>query len=290
MVFRLIFGLVLSAAIGALAYRRGSLSRSGIAGAILTGTAIFGFAGWTAGLLLIAFFVSSSLLSHFKQTDRTKARAAEAFEKGGRRDIWQALANGGAAALAALAFALLGSGQSILAYAGLLGALATVNADTWATELGVLSRRKPRLITSFKTVEPGTSGGLSMLGLAAAAVGSLFIWGVFFVIGALLQLDGPALLGGPGGLAGLALRLLPGAVVGGVLGSLADSLLGATVQAIYWSEARQKETEKTFERDGTPNRPLRGWAWMNNDWVNFLSSLVGALLSTLLMTVFIPIR
>jgi uncharacterized membrane protein len=66
------------------------------------------------------------------------------------------------------------------------------------------------------------------------------------------------------------------AAVSGLTGSLFDSLLGATVQAIYYAPNRDKETEKRVEPDGTPNRHLRGWRWMNNDWVNFLSSLVGA--------------
>ena len=76
--------------------------------------------------------------------------------------------------------------------------------------------------------------------------------------------------------------LLLSGSIGGLLGSLFDSFLGATVQAIYYSDARQKETEKAVERDGTPNRHLRGWKWMNNDWVNFISSLFGAFVSALL--------
>src|SRR5437763_13989294 len=86
-------GLVLSAAIALLAYRRGSLSRGGVAGAILTGTLHFGFGGLTWGLTLIAFFVSGTLLSKYKE--REKEPVAQRFAKGGRRDFGQALANGG---------------------------------------------------------------------------------------------------------------------------------------------------------------------------------------------------
>ncbi len=68
---RLVIGLLLSAAIGLLAYRRNSLAPSGVAGAILVGTLIFGFGGWTWGLVLISFFVSSSLLSHYRQEDKS---------------------------------------------------------------------------------------------------------------------------------------------------------------------------------------------------------------------------
>src|SRR5262245_30796985 len=94
---RLLLGLVLSAAIGALGYRRGSLSRSGVLGAVLVGTTIFGLGGWAWGTLLVVFFVSSSALSHYKE--RRKAALAEKFSKGSQRDLAQALANGGAGAL-----------------------------------------------------------------------------------------------------------------------------------------------------------------------------------------------
>ena len=97
---QMVMGLVLSGAIGFAAYRRRSLSRSGIIGALVVGTAIFGCGGWVWGMLLITFFVSSSLLSHYKEA--TKEGLAVKFAKGHRRDLGQVAANGGTGALIAV--------------------------------------------------------------------------------------------------------------------------------------------------------------------------------------------
>jgi len=280
---RLASGLIISALIGWLAYNRRSLSGSGVLGAIITGTLIFGFGGLTAGLLLIAFFVSSSLLSHYKANSARKRLAAEQFDKGGQRDLGQALANGGAAAgLAVLSW--LAQDQPALAgalYAAMVGALATVNADTWATELGVLSATNPRLITRLsQRVVPGTSGGVTLLGSCAALGGAAFIALCYVMFIALEQA-----LAGSGQTLNVAWAIPIGAVAAGLAGALFDSFLGATVQAIYYSDQRGKETEKAFERDGTPNRLIRGWAWLNNDWVNFLASLFGAAASAFIFSI-----
>jgi uncharacterized protein (TIGR00297 family) len=269
---RLALGLLLSALIGIVARRRGSLARSGVWGAVITGTLIFGFGGWGAGLLLIAFFVSSSLLSHFKQRDARKQRAAEAFDKGGQRDLWQALANGGAATLLAVlgGLAMLSGNASLASalFAGMAGALAAANADTWATELGVLSKTPPRLITNLReSVAPGTSGGITGAGTRAALAGASFI-AVLHAIFVALGMNAVA--------APASIMLLIAVIVGGVAGALFDSLLGATVQAMYYSEQRNKETEKPREKDGALNTPIRGWRWLSNDWVNFIATLFGA--------------
>jgi uncharacterized protein (TIGR00297 family) len=277
---RLVIGLLLSAAIGLLAYRRNSLAPSGVAGAVLVGTLIFGFGGWTWGLVLISFFVSSSLLSHYRQDD--KIALAEKFAKGERRDLGQVLANGGVGALLALAVYFLidlqgqaRAGNPLYIYLTLafFGAMASVNSDTWATELGVLARETPRLITTGRPVAPGTSGGVTRYGTLAALTGAAFIGVAAFV---LIQL---ASLATSGALLLADLPIVVIAAAAGLVGSLFDSLLGATVQRIYWCDHCEKETERQVHSCGVHTRPLRGWGWMNNDMVNFVSSLVGGLLA-----------
>ena len=257
---RILAGLVFSTLIGGLAYWRGSLSGSGWLGAILTGTLTFGFGGWTWGLTLIAFFVTSSALSHFRQAQKQRL-AGDKFEKSGRRDLFQTLANGGVGAALALIYGLTGEPFALLAC--FCGVIATVTADTWATELGVLSPAPPRLVTNWRVVAPGTSGGVSAYGLAASVGGALLI-GVAAVAFALAERG-----------AWLPV-LIPAAALAGLAGSLADSLLGATVQAIYLDPS-SGETERALDRAGRPHPVARGWRWMNNDMVNLLSSLVGGL-------------
>ena len=160
--FRLVSGLTFSTAIGVMGYKRGALSGSGVAGAIITGTLIFGLGGWEWGALLIAFFISSSVLSFYRARD--KENLAEKFAKGHRRDLGQALANGGLAALLAVlsvVFPFGGRENGVMWFVACAGAMAAVNADTWATELGVLSSRPPRLITTGRRVEVGASVGAS---------------------------------------------------------------------------------------------------------------------------------
>lgn len=255
--FQLLLGFLLSTLIAFLAWRAKTLSDSGAAAAAFSGGLIFGFGGLAWAALLLIFFTSSSLLSRLF-VDR-KAPLSEKFSKGSRRDWGQVMANGGLGALLALAHALLPDQAWI--WPAFIGALAAVNADTWATELGVLSRSSPRLITTGKTVERGTSGGVTGLGYLAVAGGALLV-GLAAALFSPLQ---------------AAPSLLTAALAGGLAGSSFDSFLGATRQAIYWCPACRKETER-YPRHacGTPTTRLRGWSWLNNDLVNFACSVMGA--------------
>ena len=267
--FELLGGFVLSFLIGVIGYRRGALSGSGVLGALSTGTLMFGLGGWEWGILLIAFFISSSALSFYRARD--KRGLAEKFAKGHRRDLGQALANGGLTALLAVLSRFCPSPpgeREAVWFIACAGAMAAVNADTWATELGVLSLRPPRLITTGRRVEVGASGGVTWLGVGASLVGALLI-GLIGGLEALVLRQGWAVAG----------TLLLAATAGGLAGSSFDSLLGATVQAIYWCDACGKETERKIHRCGTTTRLLRGWRWLGNDLVNFIASTVGTLVA-----------
>jgi uncharacterized protein (TIGR00297 family) len=258
---RLFLGFLFSSCIGLLAYRRRSLTRDGAAGAVVTGTTIFGLGGWPWGLSLIYFFLSSTLLSHFREKEKEHV-AADKFSKGAQRDLAQVAANGSLAALCATASGVTNS-QSLqqVLEVGFAGALATATADTWATELGVLSHAEPRLITSGRTVAPGTSGGITLPGLVASALGACTFGLVLWATQGLhkSRADLPAI-----------------SLLSGQAGSLCDSLLGATVQAMYFCPICRCETERVIHSCGTHTRLLRGLPWCNNDIVNFFATLAGA--------------
>lgn len=281
---RIGLGALLATLVGLWAYRRGSLSVTGVGGAILTGTLLFGLAGSIGAAALLAFFVSSSLLSGRFKT--AKVQVEQDYAKGGTRDFGQTMANGGIAALAALLLALTGDVRWLGA---LIGALAAANADTWATELGVLAQRAPRLITTGKVVAKGTSGGVTAFGLAASAGGALFV-GLVAALAALLPWAPPfaGMRHFPMGSQFLPLTdlslwaFLPGALVAGLAGSLIDSLFGATVQAIYWCPICGRETERTLHACGTPTKLHHGLPWVGNDLVNGLATATGALVGYLL--------
>jgi uncharacterized protein (TIGR00297 family) len=235
----------LSVAVALAAWRRGALSPSGSAGAVLVGAAIFGAGGQRGSALLLLFFGSSSALSRLSGADKKP-----------RRTMVQVLANGGVPAVLALLYDVWPSRHLAAAYAG---ALAAANSDTWATEIGALSKTPPRLITTGGAVERGTSGAITPLGTLASVAGALTI-GI-----ACAALDRDA-------------DVIWRVSVGGMAGSVADSLLGATLQAVYTCSVCGMRTEdrRHAHGDASPALILTGGVpWMTNDTVNLCASLVG---------------
>jgi uncharacterized protein (TIGR00297 family) len=264
---QMVIGAVLAFVVVMGSYFARALTVSGALTAFVLGTLFFGFGGLPWAALLLTFFVTSSFLSLiFKHR---KNQEGVEFEKGSRRDGWQVLANGGIAGLMVM-LGMIFPG-SIFPWMAGAGALAAANADTWATELGILSRSDPVMITTGTQVPRGTSGGVSLAGMLAALSGS-------FVMGTVFWVFTPVLFANLGDhtrwwMAGMV-------ILAGVAGSLVDSLLGATVQAIYYCPACQKETEKhPLHHCGTPTRQVRGLKWLNNDWVNFFCTFSGALIA-----------
>lgn len=247
-------GLVAIAALG-----RRSVDPSGAVIGTALGAALLLAGGISAYMLLVAFFVSSTVLGSLVGR-RLPPNGIEA--KGRQRDGIQVLANCGAAVLGALGYSLTGSMAFL---AALAAGFASANADTWASELGVLSRRLPRSILSFKEESAGTSGAVSLLGLVASALGSGFIGLVFALAFAPIHGFSQALWAAVGL-----------AFLWGFLGALVDSFLGSAFQAKYNSVENGAYTERP--KDGSrPNTLVGGLAWVTNDTVNALSTLVAAL-------------
>jgi uncharacterized protein (TIGR00297 family) len=237
-----------------VALQRKSLTTDGALAATLTGSVVGLSGGWHWSATLLTFFATSSALSKVNQ--QRKAGLKALWSKDDCRDSGQVLANGGMALLAAL-WNLWRPGP--LPAAAFAGALATAAADTWATELGVLHHGKPRLITTWRPVAPGTSGAISGRGTLAAVLGSACVASTLLL---------------PSGKAGQPRPL--GIAVAGLTGSLVDSVLGATLQAAYICPRCHTPTERTVHTCGTATELVRGMPWVTNDVVNALATSAGA--------------
>jgi len=257
----ILFGFILAIVIAYLAYRARSLNQSGAIAATVVGTIVFGLGGLQWAILLLIFFITSSALSRLFK--KRKQVFDEKYSKGHERDAGQVFGNGGLATAFVLIHALYP--ESTIGWLGFAAALAAVNADTWATELGVLNPTSPIMITDLrKRVEKGTSGGISLLGTFASLLGAFVI-----ALPAACFTDNWS--------------LLPIITLAGLCGSLFDSLLGATVQAMYYCPTDNKETEKhPLHTCGTETLHIRGWKWLDNDWVNFACGAFGILIAVLL--------
>ena len=256
MISRALAGFGLASAIAIAGRLARSLSVDGAIAAIVVGTAAT-IAGWNWAAILILFFVTSSALSRFRHATR-EARISRIVEKGNEREAWQVLATGGVfAATALLAFAGPNVGWSwpLMAF----GALAAAASDTWATEIGTLAARPPRSIVSLKPLPAGMSGGITLPGVAASIAGAGVIALAAYALGAVN--DGVSVL------------------IGGVAGSLADSLFGATVQERRWCDGCSEATERRTHVCGQTTRVVRGVPGARNDFVNVVCTLLGGIVA-----------
>ncbi len=247
-------GFAASAVLILPAFARGSLTAPASAAAILLGTAVQWTGGWVPFIALGLFFGPAVLIS--KTGSRLKEPDAKAVHRRtGARSAVQVLANGGPALFFLVLYVL---DRSPVFLGGGLCALSAAGADTWSSELGMLSRRGPVSFLTGKPVRRGISGGVTTLGFVGALVGAAFVAPLALFVGL------PPLK---------SILAVVAILVAGTLGSLIDSLLGDTMQAKYRDPRRDGWTERT-EIDGAALTLERGFAWMDNDLVNGLSSLV----------------
>jgi uncharacterized protein (TIGR00297 family) len=225
--------------------------------------------GWKWFIVLLVFLMVSSYMTHYKYQAKRKKGFAQ--EKGGARGWPNVSANGVVAGLLALSIPFFPQPSQELVLAAFLGAVATANADTLATEIGLLNPSDPRLITNLKKIVPaGTSGGISIFGEIATLSGAL-------VIGAAAGLL--RMTGNPG----WPLSVIIGTtMIAGLVGCSVDSFIGATVQGIYRCSVCKKITENR-RHCGSPSIPLRGHKAIDNNVVNLIATIFGAAFAVFVM-------
>jgi uncharacterized protein (TIGR00297 family) len=230
------------------------LSPSGMVAAAIVGILVWVFAGWQGVLVLLAFFIPSTALS---RVGRTRKQALVDIGKHGPRDAMQVLANGGVATAAAVLSHWLGT-PMLAAFAG---AFAAASADPWATEIGTLAQGAPRSILTFKPLVPGLSGGVTWQG-------------------SLAQVGGAAVVA----LVAMLVHVAPfwPVLIGGVAGSIVDSLLGATLQIRQYCPQCARECETNPHACGATTVARRGAAWLDNDAVNLAATVCGAVVAALI--------
>jgi uncharacterized protein (TIGR00297 family) len=247
-------GAALSVVIAGIAWRAGSLNRSGLAAAVVCGTLSL-TGGWGWGALLLLYFVAASVLSQAGRREK-ELRIGGIVSKGGGRDAVQVFANGGVYSLAA---ALTATVTAPWLAAGALGALAAASADTWGTEIGTWRGGSPRSIVSRTTVRTGESGGITTIGTVGSFAGAAWV-----------------------GLAAIALGFSSGlgiaSVIAGAGGALVDSVAGATIQERRWCARCAEPTERTVHLCGCATDRVGGIRGLDNDLINLLSTVTGFLL------------
>lgn len=265
-----LLGLFASSFIAIFAGKKQLLTDSGVIATIVLGTVTCTIAPWPTWGLWILFFGSSVAIHLFKKIiDFTELDSFA--EKGAVRDGFQILANSLPALLCLVGFAITQSDLFLIAFAaGVAGAA----ADTWASEIGVLSPTPPRSILTGKILPKGKSGGITLLGTCASLCGAGMIAAAYWVGFSLLQrqlisLKGPIII-----------------LLSGTLDSVFDSLLGAGLQASFQCRVCGRLTEKSVHHQQSTEL-VHGLRWFTNDWVNLVSGGLTVLLSLGLIKLFL---
>ncbi|KAJ0176726.1 hypothetical protein K1T71_007905 [Dendrolimus kikuchii] len=230
---------------------------------------------------LFTFFITSSKAT--KLRPHLKRKIESDFKEGGQRNWIQVLCNGGMGAQLSLLYLLdVGASERPIDFVkdyraswltiGILGVFACCNGDTWASELGtVFSNTDPLLVTSFKKVPKGTNGGISVFGTICSAVGG-FLIGISQYLVILYFSDSTLWMYAPP-----QWPIILFGALGGFLGSLIDSLLGATIQYSGLDKDGKIVTHSSLSVKHISGRNI-----LDNHSVNLISTVImGLLMPTL---------
>jgi uncharacterized protein (TIGR00297 family) len=239
------------------------LTKDGAVATFVLGGFIFGLGGWEWAVPILLFFLIGSGASRLFASAKSDYNLL--YEKSHTRDAGQVFANGGVALLMMILSAISPNHHWYLAY---VGSLTAATADTLATEIGVFSRTNPFSLSLWKRVDKGMSGAVSYLGTTAGLISAAMLSSLTLPFA--------------GGYMLFPIRFVVAGTLSGALGSLADSIIGGTFQSQYKCPGCGKTTERTHHCSGKQTTLITGYRWINNDVVNLVGSIVGAVAFPLL--------
>jgi len=236
--------------IAILAYLTRQLKKSGAVAAFLMGYLTVILSGFSALSMYLFFLVSAAFLGAFSK--KVKG-VSDVVKKGGKRDAMQVWANGLMPLVGLVAYFFTDSRVFLIAFSA---ALAESTADTYASDIGVTSTETPVSIVTLSPMKRGMSGGVTVLGTLSGLLGAFLIALLFHSL-----FDGQ-------------IRETLFVTIVGTSGMLFDSVLGATVQAMFYDERKDAFTEKDKDDDGNGLKLVRGIRKFDNDAVNFSSNVL----------------
>tara|TARA_B100001996_G_C18666987_1_gene595232 strand:+ start:132 stop:1454 length:1323 start_codon:yes stop_codon:yes gene_type:complete len=250
-----IYILILIVFIFSISYYLKSVSRSGFYGGLIMGILITMYGGWVYVFPLGLFFILSSILG--------KIVKELSFQKVYRekRDIIQVYANGGICLLLCIISFFLDSHVLILPM--FLASVASATADTWGTEFGKISKKLPISIITFKTVEHGMSGGITVIGTIGSFIGATIISLASWL---LLQIS---------------IKISIAITLIGFVSAILDSILGAIAQAKF-----ETQNGEIIENQISGANLISGYKWIDNNMVNLLNTLIAPIIMFLYLTIF----
>ncbi|XP_042326009.1 transmembrane protein 19 isoform X2 [Sceloporus undulatus] len=272
--WRWLFSILIPLIIASRGFKKKSLDHGGAIGGLIVGF-ILTVANYSFFTAMLTFFITSSKLTKWK--GEVKRQIDPEYKEGGQRNWVQVFCNGGVPAELALLYMIEnGPGEIPVDFSkqytaswmclSLLGALACCAGDTWASEIGTVMSQEPRLITTWKKVPVGTNGGVTFIGLISSLLGGAFVGVAYFISQMIFVNDldisapqWPIIVFG--GLAGL-------------LGSIIDSYLGATMQY----SGLDTRTGMVVNHQTKGAKHISGKPILDNNAVNLFSSVVIALL------------
>ena len=218
------------------------------------GASFFFIGGLKAAIFAASLYIVLIVIHVIKKI--MKRRELEVVKKDKEKDLLQVVANGIISLVFLYLFLIIE--RPILLVLSLL-VFSNSFVDSIASDIGSFSRMKPYDIFKKKMVEPGVSGGMTILGTCSAVIASIiFSFAIWFLFNGhyVLLIVFPLIM---------------------MTCCFMDSLLGSLVQAKYMCETCGLITEKE-EHCGSQTKLVEGFRFFDNDMVNLLCSILCGLL------------